>query len=111
MGKEIQLIALDMDGTLLGNNHKVSETNKETIKKAREKGIEVVISTGRHYQTSHDIAKELDIHYLITVNGSEIWTITGELIARQTINPGIIEKLMDLKEKHQSRTWLSSVDQ
>ncbi|MDX8046880.1 Cof-type HAD-IIB family hydrolase [Gracilibacillus sp. S3-1-1] len=111
MKKDIKLIALDMDGTLLGNDHQVSETNKKAIQKAREKGVEVIISTGRHYQTSSDIAKELDIHYLITVNGSEVWTMTGELIARQTLDARVIEKLVELKEKHQTWAWLSSTDQ
>lgn len=111
MKKDIQLIALDMDGTLLGSNHRVSETNNEAIIKAREKGVEVIISTGRHYQTSSYIAKELDIHYLITVNGSEIWTMTGELIARQTLDARIIEKLVALKDEHQTWAWLSSTDQ
>lgn len=110
MVKEIQLIALDMDGTLLGNNENVSKGNRKAIYKARQKGIEVIISTGRHYQTSYDVAKALDIHYLITMNGAEIWTQTGDLIARQTMDPAIIEQLMALKEKYQPWTWLSSTD-
>ncbi|MFC4401546.1 Cof-type HAD-IIB family hydrolase [Gracilibacillus xinjiangensis] len=108
--KDIRLIALDMDGTLLNTKHKVSEANKEAIIKAREKGVEVIISTGRHYQTSSEIAKELDIHYLITVNGSEIWTMTGELIARQTLDVKVMEKLIALKEEHKTWAWLSSID-
>ncbi|GAE94419.1 hydrolase [Gracilibacillus boraciitolerans JCM 21714] len=112
MKKDIRLIALDMDGTLLTNDQQVSSANKKAIKQAREKGIEVIISTGRHYQTSSIIAKELDIHYLITVNGSEIWSMAGELIARQTVDAHIIERLVQLKEEHQDKAlvWLSSVD-
>lgn len=110
MEKDIQLIALDMDGTLLGENNEVSQGNRNAIHKAREKGIEVIISTGRHYQTSYDVAKALDIHYLITMNGAEIWTQTGDLIARQTMDPEVIEQLMALKEKYQPWTWLSSTD-
>ncbi|SER57341.1 hypothetical protein SAMN04487944_10695 [Gracilibacillus ureilyticus] len=108
--KDIRLIALDMDGTLLNSKHEVSEENKKAIIKAREKGVEVIISTGRHYQTSSLIAKELDIHYLITVNGSEIWTMTGDLIARQTLDAEIIEKLVAIKEEHKTWAWLSSID-
>ncbi|UOQ84539.1 Cof-type HAD-IIB family hydrolase [Gracilibacillus salinarum] len=110
MKKDIQLIALDMDGTLLDNNHQVSEQNKQAIQQAKAKGVEVIISTGRHYQTSADIAKELGVHYLITVNGSEIWTMTGELIARQTVDAEIIKKLVDIKEEHQTWAWLSSTE-
>ena len=111
MDKDIKLIALDMDGTLLNNQHVVSDRNKEAILAAREQGVEVIISTGRHYQSSFEIARELDIHYLITVNGSEIWTLDGELIARQTLDSDIVKKLMELKEQHGTWTWLASVDE
>ncbi len=111
MKKDIKLIALDMDGTLLNNKHKVSEENKRAIIEAREKGIEVIISTGRHFSTSSIIAKELDIHYLITVNGSEIWTMTGELIARQLIDPALVKKLVALQKKHNTWMWLTSTEE
>ncbi len=104
------MIALDMDGTLLNNQHQVSDVNKTAIKRAQDNGVEVIISTGRHYQTSSIIAKELGLHYLITVNGSEIWTMHGDLIARQTLDPSIVMKLVKLREEHQTWAWLASVD-
>ncbi|GAB2534633.1 Cof-type HAD-IIB family hydrolase [Gracilibacillus alcaliphilus] len=110
MTKEIKLIALDMDGTLLGDDHQVSEANKQAIKQAQDKGVEVIISTGRHYQTSSIVAKEIGIDYLITVNGSEIWTMSGELIARQTIEAETIKRLVELRDKHEVWAWLASVD-
>ncbi|MFC4388878.1 Cof-type HAD-IIB family hydrolase [Gracilibacillus marinus] len=109
--KDIRLIALDMDGTLLSSDHTVSEQNKEAIKKAREKGVEVIISTGRHFRTSAHIAKELDIHYIINVNGSEIWTMEEELIAREIVDASIIKKLIELKNKHKTWAWSASTDQ
>ncbi|ENH96004.1 HAD superfamily hydrolase YcsE [Gracilibacillus halophilus YIM-C55.5] len=110
MKKDIRLIALDMDGTLLTDDQQVTERTKQAIQMAREKGIEVVISTGRHYSTSAEVAKALDIHYLITVNGSEIWTMTGELIARQQLDPSIIARLVELKEEHGTWAWMSSTE-
>lgn len=44
------------------------------------------------------------------MNGAEIWTQTGDLIARQTMDPSVIERLMALKEKYETWTWLSSTD-
>ncbi|WP_130860238.1 MULTISPECIES: Cof-type HAD-IIB family hydrolase [Gracilibacillus] len=109
MTKDIKLIALDMDGTLLGADHQVSERNQHAIKQAQKKGVEVIISTGRHYQTSSKVAEALGIDYLITVNGSEIWTLSGELISRQTIQPNTIKKLVDIKDEHNVWAWLASV--
>ncbi|MGZ4160063.1 MAG: HAD hydrolase family protein, partial [Neobacillus sp.] len=43
----IKLIALDMDGTLFTDDHRISDGNRKAIKEAQERGIYVVLSTGR----------------------------------------------------------------
>ena len=45
--KNIKLVALDLDGTLFNKESIISKRNLDTIKKASELGIAVVISTGR----------------------------------------------------------------
>ena len=44
-----KLICIDMDGTLLNSNHKISEISKNALRKAHDMGVHVVISTGRTY--------------------------------------------------------------
>lgn len=44
---EYKLIAIDMDGTFLNSNNQLTEENKDAVLKAMEKGVKVVISTGR----------------------------------------------------------------
>lgn len=69
-GKEIKLIALDMDGTLLNNEHEISEENRKAIFEAEEKGATVVLSTGRTLATCRDYAQALGLSsYLVTSNG------------------------------------------
>lgn len=43
----MKMIAVDLDGTLLNSESKISKENIDAIKKAREHGIEVVVATGR----------------------------------------------------------------
>ena len=43
----IQLIAIDMDGTLLNNENEVTKETLSAIREAQEKGITVAICTGR----------------------------------------------------------------
>ncbi|QDP39323.1 Cof-type HAD-IIB family hydrolase [Radiobacillus deserti] len=107
----IKLIALDMDGTLLNSENQVSERNKEAIKKARAQGVEVVLSTGRHISTCKPIADELELSsYLITGNGSEIWTTDGQLVDRQTIGLQEIKELIALHKKHKTGMWITSTE-
>lgn len=107
----IKLIALDMDGTLLDNNHRISEENQEAIRMAQEKGIHVVLSTGRSFRTSRDYAKELKLSsYLVTVNGSEIWNSDEELIDRKLLDPELIEWMRELTQKHKTNFWATSCD-
>ncbi|NYF79462.1 HAD-IIB family hydrolase [Granulicella arctica] len=45
----IRMIALDMDGTLLGSNGTISARNLAALKSAEAAGIQVVIATGRRH--------------------------------------------------------------
>ena len=45
----IKVIASDMDGTLLNNEHVLSERTVAAIKNAQEAGIRFIIATGRSF--------------------------------------------------------------
>ena len=55
----IKLIAIDMDGTLLLPDHTISPAVKAAIAAARERGVNVVLTTGRPYAGVHSYLKEL----------------------------------------------------
>ena len=59
--KDIKLIVIDLDGTLLNNKHTVSDRNKTAVKKAIEKGIQVVVATGKTRFSAVSILEELGI--------------------------------------------------
>ncbi|MBP3951013.1 HAD family phosphatase [Bacillus sp. YZJH907-2] len=106
----MQLIAIDMDGTLLDHEHKISIENRKAIKAAQDKGIHVVISTGRTRMTLDDLIESLSLDsYLITVNGSEIWDASRQLVDRQILSTDLVEYMWELKQKHQTECWAASV--
>ena len=47
----VKMIVLDLDGTLLNSERKVSEKSKKYIKKLKDMGYIVVIATGRIYES------------------------------------------------------------
>ncbi|WP_078555290.1 Cof-type HAD-IIB family hydrolase [Bacillus alkalicellulosilyticus] len=65
------LIALDLDGTLLTDEKKISPRSKRTIAKAREQGHIVVIATGRPYRASVEYYRELQLNTpIVNFNGA-----------------------------------------
>lgn len=57
----IKLVAIDMDGTLLSSAHNVSSINQKALKIAHEKGIKVVLCSGRRILNLMDYARKLGI--------------------------------------------------
>ena len=58
----IKLIAMDMDGTLLNDDHAtISQRNLDALHAAAEQGIEVVIASGRTWSLLEDIARNVGV--------------------------------------------------
>jgi HAD superfamily hydrolase (TIGR01484 family) len=101
-----RLIALDMDGTLLGTDHQVSEENRNWMNKATDAGIHVCLSTGRGIQSVLPYVEELKISTpMVTVNGSEVWEKPGSLWVRHTVEPTWIYELRELALEHEVWYW------
>ena len=74
-----KLIAIDLDGTLLNSYGEISNKNKEAIKYAIDKGVEVVLASGRDMQTMKKMSEELGINnYIIAGNGACIYDIKND---------------------------------
>lgn len=68
-----RMLVLDMDGTLLKNDKTVSEKNKQALKAAANKGVKVVISTGRIFTSARAYGDMVGIDTpIIASNGAYI---------------------------------------
>ena len=69
-----KIIFIDIDGTLRNDRKEITEKTKEAIHKVVEKGIYVVICSGRPGKYVEEISKEaLASSYVIGCNGGEIY--------------------------------------
>jgi hydroxymethylpyrimidine pyrophosphatase-like HAD family hydrolase len=86
----IRLIGLDMDGTLLGEDGRVSPRNLAALRAAQSAGVEVVIATGRRHSYAMRVLRALHLDpagALVSSNGAVTRTVGSathptELIAR-----------------------------
>lgn len=95
--KDIKLVALDLDGTLFDNSSHISERNLTAIRSITDKGIHVVISTGRPFEgIPFDQIKGTGINYAITANGSGIYEIsTGRCLYENAMDEELVTPILN----------------
>lgn len=95
--KDIKLVALDLDGTLFDNSSRISKRNLTAIRSITDKGIHVVISTGRPFEEiPFDQIKGTGINYAITANGSGIYEIsTGKCLYENAMDEELVTPILN----------------
>ena len=83
-----KFVAIDIDGTLLNSSGELSKRNIDTIKKTVNKGVKIVLTSGRVTDSAKRIAQRLDVdRYLICDNGASIYDVVEDkFIYSSTIN-------------------------
>jgi hypothetical protein len=89
----IEALALDLDGTLTNKKKKITEATKTAIWEAMDKGIKIILASGRPVLGIKPIAKELELYlrggFILAYNG-------GQIIDCKT-NKVIFEKLLPME--------------
>lgn len=67
-----KLVAIDLDGTLLTDDKKIPKENIEVLRKLHNRGVEIVIATGRRYWAAKNFAKELNMDLIVLANNGNI---------------------------------------
>lgn len=97
-----ELIAIDLDGTLLGPDGKVSERNKAAVRKALDVGIKIVFATGRNWYESAAVLDEVGHHGAAVFVGGAITIDTNKKVTlhRQAMEPRLAIEIIELFESH-----------
>ncbi|MGX7196247.1 Cof-type HAD-IIB family hydrolase [Enterococcus olivae] len=97
----IKLVAIDLDGTLLDGEKKISLRNREILKRAKEQGVKIVLCTGRPLRAIEQFLVELNLQepgdYSITFNGGLVQkNDTGEVMEQAAMHLSDIQSLSEL---------------
>ena len=94
----VKCIALDLDGTTLINDRETTDKNIQAIKRAVNKGVHIVVASGRCFYSLPDFLKQLGcIEYAITSNGAAVYDyINEDCIMKFALPYSAIEKIFEL---------------
>ncbi|PFJ13380.1 HAD family hydrolase [Bacillus cereus] len=94
-----KVVFFDVDGTLLSEiDRRMHESTKEAIQRLMDKGIHVVVTTGRPYSLCTQF-KELGINSFISANGAHI-RCDDEVIHKSVLSSEIVHEISNFAELH-----------
>ena len=93
-----KIIALDLDGTLTNSEKKITPKTKEALFRIQEKGIKVVLASGRPTPGVLPLAEELRLKdygsYILSYNGARIINCkTNESVCNETLPKWMIKEI------------------
>jgi len=100
-----KMLVLDMDDTLLTDDHTISEENKKMLAQAKDLGVYIVLASGRPTPAMTAYAKELELYdsYMISYNGAVITDLSNDtVIFEQTLTQEQIHALYDYSVQHKT---------
>ncbi len=97
-----RLCAIDMDDTLLGPDHAVSEFNAAAVRAVVALGVSVVIASGRMHEATLPFVEQLGLTTpIISYNGAMVKNPhTGEVWLHERIDAGVATQVMDYAHVH-----------
>ena len=93
-----KILVLDLDGTLTNNKKEITEHTLRTLIDAQERGVKIVLASGRPTYGIAPIAEKLELKkyggYILSYNGGEItnWQ-TGELMYANVLDADLLPYL------------------
>jgi len=100
VGMDYKMLVMDMDGTLLTNDKRVTEKTKATLKKAADMGVKIVISTGRVFTSARLYSELLEMKTPIIASNGAYINYNDEVLYVKLFGEKNIRKTLELSKKY-----------
>ena len=74
MTNQYKILALDLDGTLLDAQSRITPENARAVRMAQQAGVQIVLCTGRNVREVRRFSEQLEAapDWLVTANGAAV---------------------------------------
>lgn len=109
---QYELIAFDMDGTLLNSRKEITPVTAEALKRAAKAGKQIALSTGRCRPELISYIRQIpEIRYLICSSGALVYDVQEKKeICKNLLEPSLVKKLLELSMKEGAMMHLLDKD-
>jgi len=95
---DIRLVAMDLDGTLLDSSKRISDENAQVLRECEARGIKMVFSSGRSFESLRRMALEVGLSSpIISSNGARVdLTPNGPMLSDYPFDPALARTVYDI---------------
>ena len=90
-----KIVFLDIDGTIVTADNSIQESTKEAVRQLQNKGIDVVLATGRPLHEISYLVEELHIDSMIGYNGA-YGVYRGQCIWKKPLSGPFVEHFLHI---------------
>ncbi|CZQ99303.1 Cof-type HAD-IIB family hydrolase [Trichococcus collinsii] len=108
----MSIFAIDLDGTLLTDDHQVTKMNKQAIQLAESLGNTIVIATGRSVHSAVEHLKMLEIDgYVVALNGAVVMeTSNQEILFEKMLHKEGAKAMLEIGEAYNANVSISCLE-
>lgn len=102
MPTNYKLCAIDLDDTLLGPDHQLSERSARTIRQCIDQGVIILVASGRMFAAALPTAQQLDLDTpIICYNGAMVkHPKSGHIWMEESVQPRLARQVMEFAYDH-----------
>jgi Cof subfamily protein (haloacid dehalogenase superfamily) len=101
MTKNVRLLAIDLDGTLLDSRSEISPANRQALAQASARDVQVVIVTGRRFHSARPFVAQLPLPVtVISSNGARIAAPSGEVLYRNFLPAAVARQSLEVAREY-----------
>lgn len=105
--QNIRLVCLDIDGTLLNFDRKISIENQQAILRAKEMGVQMSFVTGRIWPTPLRYIRQLGLFHapVVTANGAAIYLTDGTLLQQHVLPNDKVKAILEIARHYHASAF------
>ena len=105
-----KIVFIDIDGTLYNSKSKITKFTKDIITKLSNKGVLVVLASGRNSYQVRAISQSVNAsNYIIASNGAEVYDYLNDIdIYQSNIDYLTVEKIYQYCQEHNLKLYLNT---
>lgn len=107
MKNNFKAVMIDLDGTLLTDDKKITDFSNQILQKLYDNGIKIIIATGRGLSRAKQLTEKLDFDKIILANNGAIIHSSSNIATDEDLKleSNVVDELSTLSEEYGIRPY------